>query len=266
VTASELASVPLALVRPDSTFSKTDVFRFPKVLIVLVLFLLYVLGLRLAAGFDENPHAKELAVTEVDARLGSLMANAPPEAQKQARDRALSQILGDQGGIFSAISITFSGLFFLALAVELWLLCAIVTQFFGGQEEKHGRERPSLSLFLIAFLPLAIRKLLQGIILIFRNPEIAANALTLTEYRTVSAVRFDLFSFLPPLGLPVFFSTLLRLATDPFLIWTLGIIALGGREVYRVSQKSAAGQSAVLLLILCLQFTLFSRIGISMEL
>jgi hypothetical protein len=266
VTASALASIPQALVRPDTAFSKSDVFRFPKPVIALFLFLLYVLGLRLAAGFDQNPHAKELAVAEVAARLGAMMANAPPEAQKKVRDQALSQILGSQGGIMTAVSIVISGLLFVGLILELWLLCAIVTQFFGGQEERHGRERPSLTLFMTAFLPLALRKLLQGIVLSFRNPEIASNALTLTEYRSMSAVRFDLFSFLPPLGLPSFVATLLKFATDPFVIWTFAVLAFGGREIYRISMKSAVGQSAVLLLILCLQFTLFARIGIPTEL
>jgi hypothetical protein len=266
VTSSVLASLPAALVRPDSAFSRKEIYGFPRILIALLLFLLYVVGLRLAAGFDQNPYYKELAAAEVDAQLGSLMASAPPEAQKQARDQAMSQILGNQGSVMSAISIVISALFFLLFVVEMQLICAVVTQFFGGQEERHGRERPSMTLFLTAALPLALRKLLQGLLLSFRNPEIAANALSVKEYRALSAVRFDLYSFLPPLGLPAFFDYVLRLATDPFMLWTAAVLVLGGREIFRVSLKGAAGQAAVLFLVLCLQFALLSRIGINMEL
>ena len=266
MTSSVLASLPAALVRPDSAFSRAEVFRFPRILIVLILFLLYVLGLRLAAGFDQNPYYKELAATEVDARLGSFMANAPPEAQRQARDQAMSQILGDGSVVMTAISIVISALAFLAVVMEMRLVCSVVTQFFGGQEERHGRERPSLTLFLTAAVPLALRKFLEGLLLSFRNPEVSANAVSIKEYRALSAVRFDLFSFLPRMGLPAFFDYLLRLVTDPFFIWTAAVLVLGGRAIFRVSLKGAVGQAVVLLLVLCLQFALLSRIGFGMEL
>ncbi len=263
---SALASIPKALVRPDAVFPRREVYRAPKILIALAVFLIYVTGLRLAAGINQNPHAKELAAAEVMNQMSSFMANMSPEEQRMVKDRALSQIMGDQGGITTAVSLVFSALFFLALIIEMWLLCAIITQFFGGQEERRGKERPSLSLFLTAFIPLAVRKLLQGVILSFRNPDVAANALTLKEYNSLLAVKFDFFSLLPDLGLPPFFAILLKLATDPFLLWTLAVIAVGSRDVYRISTKSAFGQSAVLLLILVLQYTLLARIGIPTEL
>jgi hypothetical protein len=262
---SGVTAIAGALVRPDRAFAGQDAYRVPKFVLLLLLFLLYLVGARLAAGYDQNAHAKQLALVEADSRMSTFMTNAPPEQQAQARERMVGSILGNQSGIFTAVSVVFSGLFFLLVLVECWLLTAILTQFFGGQEERHGRDRPALTLFLVAFLPLAFRKVISGAVLAFRSPEAAGNALTLTDYRAVSAVHLDLFSFLGVPGVPGFLAALARYLTDPFFLWTLAIITLGGREVFRLPLKSALIQSLLLVLILALQAGLLKSIGLPLE-
>jgi hypothetical protein len=261
----DISAVPQALLRPDRAFAERSVYRVPKPLLVLVLFLLYVIGQRLVVGYDQNAQAKELALREADARMSGFMANAPPEQQARAREQIVGSILGERSGVITAVGIVFQGLFFLLLFLEMWLVCTIITQFFGGQEDRHGFDRPSVTLFLVGFFPLAFRKLLEGIVLSFKNPEAAANALTLSEYRTVSAVRFDLFSLLPVHGVPDLPASLARVVTDPFFLWAFVVVTLGGRAVFRLSMKSAVTQSLILVMILGLQSMLLSRIGLTME-
>jgi uncharacterized membrane protein YdbT with pleckstrin-like domain len=241
----DLAAIPRALLRPDRAFAEHGVYRLPKSL--------------------ENAHAKELALAEAGARLDSLMTTAPPEAKERAREQMVGSILGQQSTLFTALSIAFSGLFFFILMLEMWLISTVSSQFFGGQEDRHGRDRPSLTLFLVAFFPLALRKLLAGIVLATKNPEAASNALTLTDYRAVSAVHFDFFSLLPPIGVPEFIASIARLVTDPFFLWTLAVVILGGRVVYRVSARGAVAQTAIVVLVLALQAALLKSIGITME-
>jgi hypothetical protein len=259
------ASFAQALVRPDRAFAGRELYQVPKSLLFLLLFLLYVVGGRLAAGYDQNAHAKELALIEADSRMSGFITNAPPEAQARAREQMVGSILGNQSGIITSISVVFSGLFFLVIVLEAWLVSTIVTQFFGGQEERHGPERPSLSLMLVAFVPVALRKVLEGAVLAFRSPDAASNALTLIDYRAVSAVRFDLFSFVAPQGVPGFVAALGRMLTDPFFLWALALVALGGREVFRLPLKSAVSQALILVVLLALQATLLQSIGLRME-
>jgi hypothetical protein len=262
---SGASAIVQALVRPDHAFSGKALYRIPKSVLLLVLFVLYLVGARFAVGYDQNAHAKQLALVEADSRMNTFMTNAPPEEQARARERMVGSVLGNQSGLFTSISVVFSGLFFLLVLVESWLVTTILTQFFGGQEERHGRDRPSLTLFLIAFLPLALRKIIEGAVLSFRNPEASANALTLTDYRAVSAVHLDLFSLLGPQGVPGFVAALARFLTDPFFLWALAVIALGGREVFRLPLKSAVTQSLILVVLLALQAALLRSIGLTWE-
>jgi hypothetical protein len=259
------SAISRALFLPDRAFAEASVYKIPKWLLLILLFALSITGQRLAVGYNENAHAKQLQLLEANARLESLMGSAPPEAQAQARQQVVGSILGSQNNVITAISIVMSTLFFFILLLEMWLVCTVVSQFFGGQEDRHAHDRPSLTLFLIAFLPLAVRSLLQGIVLSFKNPDAAANALTLADYQAISAVRFDFYSLLSINGVPDFLAWIARFLTDPFFLWALAVVTLGGREVFRLPLKSAVAQSILLVLILSLQATLLKRIGISME-
>lgn len=260
-----LSALPVALIRPDRIFAGTEVFKVSRVLLVLVLFLVYVTGERLVQGYYQNAHAKILAVIEVDSRMSGLMQGAPSQVQARARGQMLDSILGRQSGVMTAASIAFSGVGFLLVLLELWLVAEVVSQFFGGQEERHAGRRPSWTLFLIAFVPLALRKLAAGVIMAVRDPDAASNALTLEEYRNISVVRFDLFSLLPWAQSHHFAALVARIVSDPFFLWTLAILCLGGREVYHFPLKSAALLSLVLVLILGLQATLFAGVGLAWE-
>ena len=256
-----------ALFSPSRAFTSAQDRRFHSVMLLILLFLLTVTGQRLVTGYYRNPDAKILAAVEVDDRISSLMIGAPPEAQEQARQQMLASIVGSESRIMGSISITLAGVGFLLVVIETWFVCSILSQFFGGQEKRSGplMRRPSFSLITTAFTPLAIRKLIEGILMSGRDPEAAANALTYSEYREMSRIHFDLYNFLGTLRLPYFFDYILRNLTDPFFLWFLFLLVLGGSRVYRIPLKHSIIQSLLLLVVLSLQQTLFHTIGITWE-
>jgi hypothetical protein len=259
-------SLPAALVRPDRVFAGREIYAIPKVLLVLGLFVLYVAGERLVQGYYQNSHAKTLALLEVDSRMGGFLQNAPAQVQRQARAQMLDSILGQRSAMMTSVSIVGGGIGFIIVLLEAWLVSTVTSQFFGGQEEKTRRGRPSWTLFLVAWLPLALRRLLSGILLTLRSPDAASNALTLADYRRLSAVRFDLYSLLHLPEVNAFLTGVARMATDPFFLWTLAIIWFGGREVYHMPLRSAVYLSVIIVVLLGLQGALLARAGLTWEL
>jgi hypothetical protein len=255
-----------ALVEPDRAFSDPRSGRMPKAALLACLFIACLAGERLASGFYRNAHATSLAILEVDARLSGLMANAPAEAQARAREQMLSAILGDRSTLLAAVSITASGLVCILVLLEMWLVLSVVSQFFGGQEERTRlADRPSFTMLSIAFIPLALRRLALGVVQTFQSPEAASNALTLAEYRARSAVRLDLWSLLQVNGVPEFLAAAARMLSDPFFLWTLAIIAFGGRAVYRMPLRSSILQVLILVALLSLQAAGLKAIGLAWE-
>jgi hypothetical protein len=261
----EIVAVPGALFRPDRAFAERNVYRLPRSILLLTLFVCYTIGERLVQGFFQNAHAKTLALLGADAQLSALLANAPAQMQAQARSQMLSSILGQGSTMITALGIVLAGVGFLAVCAELWLVTMVASQFFGGQEDRHARPRPSWVLFQVAFIPLALRKLLSGLLLMFGSAAAASNALTLSDYRRLSMPKLDFYSLLS-VRLPwPFFEACLRFLSDPFFLWTCVILCLGGRAVYRIPLRNVVALVLVLVLLLSLQSALLARLGISWE-
>jgi hypothetical protein len=264
---SRWANLAVALVMPDRAFRGLRAERIPRAGAFLLAFALVVAGARLGAGIELSPLSRELAMAEFDARFGNLFSGAPPEVQANARERMGSTVLGSRGSVVLALTIALRGAAFALSVVELWLLGLIATQFFGGQEDRGADGvRPSLGLFAAASLPLALRRLAEGTVQAVRGPEAALNALTLGEYRAAAAARFDLLTLAGVRDLPAVVAAFLRPLADPFVLWALAILVLGGREVFRVPLKGAVGQAAVLLAVAGLQSWLLGRAGLAWEL
>ena len=257
-------AVPGALIRPDRAFAGRDVYQLSATILILALFLCHIVGGRLVQGYFQNAHAKTLAIAEADARMSGLLANAPPEVQTRARTQMLSSILGKGSSVITSFGIVVSGVEFVALCAELWLVSLVAAQFFGGQEERHGKPRASWILFLVAFIPLALRSLLTGVLMTLGNAS-AQNAITLEDYRRLSIPSLDLYSILHG-GLPwPFAAALARFLTDPFFLWSFAILVAGGRSVFRIPLRGAIWLVAVLVVVLSLQTALLARIGVTWE-
>jgi hypothetical protein len=265
--ASRWGTLALALVAPDRAFTGSRAERIPKAGACILVFLLVVVGARIGIGVELTPQSQVLAIAEVEARMGSFFSGAPAEVQARARERLGGALVGASGGFPLAFSLALRGVWFVVSVIELWLLGLIATQFFGGQEERGADGlRPSLGLFLTASLPLALRRLLTGIVAALRSPDAALNALTLSEYRKAAAVRLDLLSLAGIRNVAPLVAAFLRPLTDPFVLWAIVILVLGGREVYRLPLKGAFGQVLVLVAVAGLQAWLLGRAGIAWEL
>jgi hypothetical protein len=262
-----LSSVLAALVRPDQAFRPGGMRSIRPLLLAMALFLPYVVGQRLVSGYDRNPEVQILAMAEVESRVGSLMANAPAEIRDRARTQMARALTGGGGTALASVSVVASGLGFLLVAMESWLVLSVLAQFAGGEEEPAAgaRHRPSMVLVLVAFLPLALRKLAEGVVIALKDPSVAANALTLSDYRELSRVRFDLYGLLHLPSVSAFVAYLLRSLTDPFSLWFLCILIVGGTRVYRMQARKTALQASILLLLFAAQSALFNAIGVAWE-
>ncbi|OHD67688.1 MAG: hypothetical protein A2177_14480 [Spirochaetes bacterium RBG_13_68_11] len=265
--ASRWGTFAAALFVPDRAFAGGGAERIPKAGVCVLAFLLVVAGARLGAGTELTPQSQSLAMAEFDARFGSFFRGAPADVQAQARERMGAAALGSASGLALAFTLALRGAWFVLSVIELWLLGLIATQFFGGQEERGADGlRPSLGLFLAASVPMAARRLLAGLVAALRSPEAATNALTLSEFRVAAAVRFDLLSLAGARDPAPFVAAFVRPLTDPFVLWAIVILLLGGREVFRLRMKGAVGQVLVLVAVAGLQSWLLGRAGIPWEL
>jgi hypothetical protein len=101
---------------PDRAFTGARAERIPKAGAFLVAFVLVVAGARFGAGTELNPLSRTLALSEFDARFGSLFSGAPAEVQANARQRMGGAVLGSGGGFLLALTLALRGAAF-ALSV-----------------------------------------------------------------------------------------------------------------------------------------------------
>lgn len=257
-----LAKIPAALLYPDRIFDDNRIYRGTVVPLALILFLLFVVGERLVYGYYQNPFTRLLAALEADQRVSRLMAAAPEEAREQVRGRMTDRLLGNRSRYFGAVTITLTGLLFMVLILETWVVMAVLSQFFGGQEERKLGRRPSVYLAFYAFVPLAVRKLIEGVLMTVRDPGLAANALTLDMFRQSSRVSFSLAVFLPQEAAGSLLANLVAFYTDPFLLWCFAILVMGAREVYRIRLRNAFWLAAGCMIVLGAQNHLLRALGL----
>lgn len=255
-----------ALFFPDRTFQSPDALRVPASALLLVLFLLFLAGARLGMEFQQNPVIHELAIREAQKQAEQFMFGAPPEAREEVERNIVRSLTGDQAPVVQSITLIFSAGLFTLLAMEIWALLNLLSQFFGGEEVKAdgGKHGASLHLVLYAWFPLALRELLRGVVLAFENPAHYANVLTLQEYRTLSRIRFSPLAVAGLTDLEGLPGYLVFNLTDPFFLWMLAILYIGVASIYRISKRKSLGKMAVLLVILTVQHELLRQVGIDL--
>ena len=257
-----LIRIPRILVFPDRTFGEENTYRASLFTLALTLFFLFLVGERMVYGYYQNPYTRLLAVMEAEDRVDKMMAAAPDEAREQVRERVTQRLIGNTNPIFGAVVITVSGISFILLVLEAWLIYTLLSQFFGAQEERKEGRRPTMHLLFYAFHPLALRKVLEGIVMILKNPDHAANALTLRGFREASRVTFSLAAVLPTSLRGTLPYNLLAFFTDPFLIWCFIVLILGGRGIYRMPARNTFAHAAILMVILGIQNHFLRSAGI----
>lgn len=130
-----------------------------------------------------------------------------------------------------------------------WVALIVLALFFGGEEPTApDRPRASIRLVGVAFAPLAVRRLLSGALTLATDPESAANATTVAEYRELVVARFDLAS-LVGWNLPGIVERFAVLLSDPFALWALAVLAFGAAMLLRLPARRAIAQTGCIAVV-----------------
>ena len=252
-----------ALATPDSAFNEERTYRVSRVLLLLSLFLLHSVGSELVAHFYTTPYVMGLVAQQRETESGQF-SFGPPGGQGGQHGPAARQAAQQPMAVAQAVGVVVQSLVFVLLSLVLWWLLIIFVQFLGGEEAKTegGPHRNSKYLVTYAWFPLALRRLLEGILVQLQDPSAAWSAATLADYQRASAVNFSPLALLKLSSLPAPVTYLAYNLTDPFFLWFLFVIVYGGRTVFRLSVRGAAVLGGfVVVLLLLLRLTLAS-IGI----
>lgn len=252
-----------ALATPDSAFKEEKTYRVSRVLLLLSLFLLHSVGSELVAHFYTTPYVMGL-VAQQRATAGSQFSFGPPGGQGGQHGPAQGQTSQTPMAAAQAIGVVVQSLVFVLLSIVLWWLLIIFVQFLGGEEEKThaGPHRNSKYLVTYAWIPLALRRLFEGLLVQLQDPSAAWSAVNLTDYRRASAVNFSPLALLKLSNLPAPISYLAYNLTDPFFLWFLFVIVYGGKTIFRLSMRGAAVLGGFVVVVLFLLRLTFAAIGI----
>ncbi len=259
-----------AFVLPERAFGDERTYHISRVLILLLLFVLYATGSALVARFYATPYVAGLVMQQRETANARFAFGPPPGrgpgGQSTQNGRSgLATAAATPSPVVRSIGIVVRSLLFLLSPLLTWWLLVIFVQFLGGEEEKteQGPHRNSRYLLWYAWIPLALRRLAEGVLIQFQDPAAAWSALNLEQYRRQSAVSFSLLSVIRLPDLPQIASYLLYNLTDPFFLWFLFIIAYGGKTVFRISQKKGYVIAGFVLTVLYLERVVFAAVGIS---
>lgn len=260
-----MVSVLRALILPERAMREQSVLRVSRAVLLIALFLMYLAGSELIALFYANPYVAALNLQDQSTSSsrfvfggsrsgGSNQNQGSPNGGRgpAARFRATSPAVVPP--VVQAVQVVIQSGFFVLSAVVTRLLLAVFVPFLGGEEAHAGGVAGSGSRYLVyyAWMPLALRRFAQGIVIHLQNPADAWNALSYASYRSQSAVSFSVFSLLNLYAVPAPLLYLLYSLTDPFYLWTLYIIVLGGGAVYRLSRKASFVAAGFVFLLLFL--------------
>ena len=123
-----------------------------------------------------------------------------------------------------------------------WVALIVLALFFGG-EEPTAPDRPRASSVWSALHSCARRTAAAvGALTLATDPESAANATTVAEYRESITVRFDLASLID-WNLPGIVERFAVLLSDPFALWALTVLAFGAAMLLRLPARRAIAQT-----------------------
>jgi hypothetical protein len=196
-----------------------------------------------------GPELRRIALVEslhVAEQRSTLFAE--PEEVDRRRAAAYRRLTAPTGAVAKTAAVLLSGLVLPAAVVVSWLALLVLVQFLGGEEPRvPGRPRGSIRLVAVAFTPLALRRLVSGVVTLatIDPATAAAGATTVAAYRDRATMRFDLAALADaiPGG---FVERAALLLTDPFGVWALAILAAGAAALLRLQAPRALALAAVI--------------------
>lgn len=181
---------------------------------------------------------------------------AEAEEVERRQSAAYSRLTAPAGAAAKSVRVLLISLTQAAAWLLTWTALLVLTQFFGGEEQRlPERPRASPRLVAAAFAPLALRRLLSGGVTLAGDPAAAANATTVAAYRERTIARFDLAALIDWTP-PAFVERGASLVTDPFGLWALAVLAAGSASLLRLPAPRALALTAVIALL----WTLFDTL------
>ena len=242
-----LAGIARATVTPERAFAAHATPSFSLFALLVLLFAATAAGETLILWHLRAPFMRQIALVEArHLALQRTLSFADAEEVERRQTEAYRQLTAPSGATAKTAQVLLSSATLLAAVALTWLALLVLAQFFGG-EEQHipGRPRASIRLVAAAFAPLALRRLLSGGMTLALDPAAAANVTTVAAYRERTIARFDL-AALADWTPPAFVERAASLLSDPFGLWALAVLAIGGAALLRVPAPRALAMTAVI--------------------
>lgn len=239
-----LAALARAATGPGRAFHPERTPTFSMFALLVVVFAATAAGEVMILWHSRSPVVREIALVESrqTAERNAVFSDEQGVEEQQARIYARLIAPSTPGAKTLRVMLT-SAVLLAALGIT-WVALMVLSLFFGGEEPNvPDRPRASIRLVGVAFVPLALRRLLSGAITLATDPESAANATTVAEYRELTVARFDLAS-LTAWNLPGVVDRFATVLSDPFALWALAVLAFGAAMLMRLPARRAIAQTA----------------------
>ena len=239
-----LAALTRAATHPGRAFDPKDTPTFSMFAVLVLLFGFTAVGETLILWHARSPVMREIALVEARhvAERAAIFGGEERIHEQQAR--AYNRLIAPSTPGAKTFRVMLASAALLAALGMTWVALMVLTQFFGGEEPiAPDRPRASIRLVGVAFVPLAVRRLLSGALTLATDPESAANVTTVAAYRELLVARFDLAS-LAGWNLPGIVERFAVLLSDPFGLWALGVLAFGSAVLLRLPARRALAQTA----------------------
>lgn len=252
-----IGGVAQALFVPERAFAAHATPVFSLFALVTLLAVATAAGETMVLWQLRAPELRQIALVEArhlaEQRSLSFADAAEVERRQTVEYRRLT---APAGAAAKTARVLLSSLTLVAAVLLTWTALLVLTQFFGGEEQRlPERPRASIRLVAAAFAPLALRRLATGGVTLAIDPAAAANATTVAAYRERAIARFDL-AALADWTPPAFVERGASLVTDPFALWALAVLTAGSAALLRLPVPRALAMSAVIALLWILFDTL----------
>jgi len=244
-----LAALVRATCKPTQAFDPQDTPTFSIFTLFVLVFGITTVGETMILWHSRSPIIREIALVEARDIAEQTAIFSGEERVHEQQGRAYTRLIAPSTPSGKTLRVMISSAALLAALGMTWMAMMVLTQFFGGEEPvDHNRPRASIRLVGIAFVPIALRRLLSGALTLATEPDSAANVTTVAEYRELIVVRFDLVSLLSWKlhGIIERFTVLL---TDPFGLWALSVLASGGATLMRLPPRRALAQTGCIAIL-----------------
>ena len=239
-----LAALTRAATHPGRAFDPKDTPTFSMFAVLVLVFGFTAVGETLILWHARSPVMREIALVEARHIAERAAVFSGEERIHEQQARAYNRLIAPSTPGAKTFRVMLASATLLAALGLTWVALMVLTQFFGGEEPiASNRPRASIRLVGVAFVPLAVRRLLSGGLTLATDPESAANATTVAEYRDLIVAHFDLAS-LAGWNLPRIVERFAVLLSDPFGLWALAVLAFGAAVLLRLPARRAIAQTA----------------------